>query len=293
MELINQFNDYLLDKNQVLNTRNGNIKTLINYLAWLQKENIQPAEAIHTDIMEYINYCQEKGNKKTTINRKLLSLRHFYDYLIEEHKITLNPLTEIKLRGIIKRQPHDLLKESELEALFEKYPDNNLIGKRNKAITGMMIYQGIDSGEIAKLQAQDLHLEQGKIDIPASHKSNARTLELNGKQIIPLQIYVTEIRPILLAETNKISDKLFISSGKSEQLNNTLGSLCKRLKKLQPKVKNPTQIRLSVISHWLEKHDIRIAQYMAGHRYVSSTERYRKDQLESLQEQLEKLHPLE
>ena len=92
---------------------------------------------------------------------------------------------------------------------------------------------------------------------------------------------------------DKISDKLFISSGKSEQLNNTLGSLCKRLKKLQPKVKNPTQIRLSVISHWLEKHDIRIAQYMAGHRYVSSTERYRKDQLESLQDQLEKLHPLE
>jgi len=32
---------------------------------------------------------------------------------------------------------------------------------------------------------------------------------------------------------------------------------------------------------------------MAGHRYVSSTERYRGDKLESLQEQLEKLHPIQ
>ena len=290
---IKDFNNYLLGENQSLNTRSGNIRTVNNYLEWLEKENINPIDARHTDIVEYINYCKEKGNKKITINRKLLSLRHFYDYLKSEELIKLNPLIEIKLRGIIKRQPHDLLNEKELEELFRKYEGTGLVGKRNKVILGMMVYQGIESGEIARLQKSDLLLEEGKISVPSGNKSNGRVLELNGKQIIPLQIYATEIRELILKESNKQSDKLFISSGKSSQLNNALGSLCKRLRKINPKVKNPTQIRMSVISLWLEKYDIRTVQYMAGHKYVSSTERYRKDRLEGLQEQLEKIHPLE
>jgi integrase/recombinase XerD len=291
--MINNFDSYLLGKSQRLNTRNGNIRTVRNYLEWLENENIDHIDTIHTDIMEYVNYCKNKGNKNITINRKLLSLRHFYDYLISDKKLKINPITGIRIKGIIKRQPHDLLNEKELIELFEKYLDHNLVGKRNKSIIGMMVYQGLDSGEIAKLEKEDLRLEEGKIKIPSSNKSNGRTLELNGKQIIPLQIYKTEIRQLILAESKKESDRLFVSSGESQQLNNALGNLCKKLKKINPKVRNPTQIRMSVISLWLEKHDIRTVQYMAGHRYVSSTERYRKDKLEGLQEQLEKIHPLD
>ncbi|MGB1217827.1 MAG: integrase, partial [Saprospiraceae bacterium] len=102
----------------------------------------------------------------------------------------------------------------------------------------------------------------------------------------------TEIRELILAESEKESDKLFISTGKSEGLNNALGNLTKHLKRINPKVKNPTQIRMSVISNWLEKYDMRTVQYMAGHRYVSSTERYGRDNLKGLQEQIEKIHPL-
>ncbi|MGB1216561.1 MAG: tyrosine-type recombinase/integrase, partial [Saprospiraceae bacterium] len=169
---------------------------------------------------------------------------------------------------------------------------NGLVGKRNKMILGMMIYQGIGSGEMAELQVGDLSLEEGKINIPSGNKSNGRSLELNGKQIIPLQIYVTEIRPLILSESQKESERLFVSIGKSQRLNNALGNLTKHLKRINPKVKNPTRIRMSVISNWLEKYDMRTVQYMAGHRYVSSTERYGKDNLKGLQEQIEKIHPL-
>ena len=53
-----------------------------------------------------------------------------------------------------------------------------------------------------------------------------------------------------------------------------------------------TKIRESVIVFWLKSKDIRTVQYMAGHKYVSSTERYQELDLEHLKEQIEQFHPL-
>lgn len=44
--------------------------------------------------------------------------------------------------------------------------------------------------------------------------------------------------------------------------------------------------------HWLKTHNLRQVQYMAGHIYVSSTERYKINSLDNLKSKLEKLHPL-
>jgi len=60
----------------------------------------------------------------------------------------------------------------------------------------------------------------------------------------------------------------------------------------EPRLNNMAQIRASVITNWLQHYNLREVQYMAGHKYVSSTERYRTDNLEDLQKELEKYHPL-
>ena len=52
------------------------------------------------------------------------------------------------------------------------------------------------------------------------------------------------------------------------------------------------QIRASVTTNWLKHYKLREVPYRAGHKYVSSTERYRMDILEDLQKELEKYHPL-
>jgi integrase/recombinase XerD len=69
-----------------------------------------------------------------------------------------------------------------------------------------------------------------------------------------------------------------------------VGWMMKRLK--HDKVKQASQIRASVIAEWTKRHDVRIVQYMCGHKYVSATERYQSSHLDELQEQLKKFHPL-
>ena len=51
-------------------------------------------------------------------------------------------------------------------------------------------------------------------------------------------------------------------------------------------------MRASVITHWVKIYDLRKAQYMAGHRYVGSTEDYKQQVLDELQGDVKKFHPL-
>lgn len=65
-----------------------------------------------------------------------------------------------------------------------------------------------------------------------------------------------------------------------------------QLRKLNVKVINAKQIRSSVITHWLGQNNLRQVQYMAGHKYVSSTERYQVSSLDDLQNELKEHHPM-
>jgi site-specific recombinase XerD len=68
--------------------------------------------------------------------------------------------------------------------------------------------------------------------------------------------------------------------------------LFKAIRKTNPEIQNPKQIRASAITNWLKNYNLRQVQYMAGHKYVSSTERYQLNNLDNLQSKLEKYHPL-
>ena len=78
----------------------------------------------------------------------------------------------------------------------------------------------------------------------------------------------------------------------SEHIKNSLLHLFRDVQKINPDVMNAAQIRQSVIVHWLKTRNLREVQYMAGHKYVSLTERYQTNNLDNLQKKLEKLHPL-
>ncbi|MEQ9403212.1 MAG: hypothetical protein RIM99_06495 [Cyclobacteriaceae bacterium] len=64
------------------------------------------------------------------------------------------------------------------------------------------------------------------------------------------------------------------------------------LKSIDPGVQSTHQLRTSVMVNWLKSHNLREVQYMAGHRYVSSTETYLVNDMEGLIEEVNQFHPL-
>ena len=75
-------------------------------------------------------------------------------------------------------------------------------------------------------------------------------------------------------------------------MKNSLWHMFRAIKKRNPQIRSAKVIRSTVIANWLKTSDIRVVQYMCGHKWVSSTERYNALNLEGLKEQVRKYHPL-
>ena len=291
-ELLQSFVKHLHEKGLRIATCNG-IKSIVNiFLNWVEAEQISYTEISYTELLSYINHLKERGNQKRTINYTLTGLKHFYNYLQILQQISTNPVETIRIKNVVKRIPHDLLAWEELEQLYKNFESTGITGKRNKAMLGLLVYQGLTTGDLHALEVKDLKLEEGKIYIPTITRSNSRIMKLEAFQVMQLQKYVTQVRPVLLQLTGKESEKLFVSTGKGQRLKNTTVNLIKPIIKANPKVKSFSQIRASVITEWMKKHNIRQVQYMSGHRYISSTGYYRTNTLETLQEMIDQLHPL-
>ena len=272
------------------------------FLEWLDKERIKIKESNYNDLLNFIDHCRKKKMKTRMVNRTLLALRHYYHYL----DIGKNPAAGITLRGTMRTVPHDLLTKEELEELYEKYQVIDERSQRNKVILGLFIYQAITTDELRKLEPNHIKVREGKIYVPGSPRSNSRILKLEAEQILELHEYLKVIRPKILAElkaersgrkpdkVKEVKDlhQLFVSMNGSENIKNSLVFLMSALRKINLKVNHAKQIRYSVITEWLKEKDIRTVQYMAGHKYVSSTERYRSYNLQDLEESLTQHHPL-
>ena len=300
------FKNYLQELGNGENTVRQKMNYAGYFLKWLESEHLQPEDARYNDLLNFIDYCKLEGKSKRHINSKLRSVRNFYEYLKKENPTIINPATNLHLKGIKQKLPSNTISFRELEKLYQPFEAKDNRSKRNKVILGLLIYQGVTTEELQQLEPNHVKLREGKIYVPGNRRRNSRTIELKPFQILELHEYLTEIRPTILKEITKpkparkpdkinktqIENQLFISINGSENIKNSLLHLFKDIQKINPNITNAKQIRQSTITYWLKTMNLRRVQYMAGHKYVSSTERYQLNNLDSLQSKLEKFHPL-
>jgi len=175
-----------------------------------------------------------------------------------------------------------------MEALFKQYSIQLNVDSSKKIMLGLMVYQGLMGGELMRIESKDIKIKEGRIFIKGTKRSNERLLELKALQISELQSYLN---------ANKFKEGAIFTEQKLKILSdknvpNRVQYMFDQLKKLNAKVINAKQIRSSVITAWLRKNNLRQVQYMAGHKYVSSTERYQTNNLDDLQNELKQHHPM-
>ena len=307
---MDKFNEYLIIKGYSTKTVESIIKATNYFIRWWEADTTGDiAEAGHNDIIAYVKYCNDRGTGKKTVAQYIMHLKKYFTFLQEESQVSDNPCSNIKIKGIKRKLLYEILTLQELGNLYNGYTTeitvtgkegyrppqklNTLSRKRNKVILGLLIWQGLRSEEVARLQMQDVKLREGKIFIAASKRTNERTLSLESHQVFELLDYINDTRKAIL-EHKKVTEpvqQLFVTTGTSGLLTNTLHMLLKHLHELNRKVKDLKQIRTSVITHWLKVHNLRKVQVMAGHRYVSSTESYKINNMEELKEDIKNYHP--
>ena len=285
-----EFEQYQEQKGYARNTIRANENTVINFQEWCKTERINFDKVGYNELLAFVKHCQQQGNKVNTIRMKIKSLSHYFEFLERAE----NPAILIKLQGQTRQIPHNLFDEDELKEIYNLQNTKGLVGKRNKVLLSLVLFQGVSPIELERIELKDVDLFEAKIYVPSTRTANSRMLDLKPIQLLMMQEYMTNIRSEILKQFDRKSDKLLISMGFSEQekLSNVIARIVKVIKQDYPKLKGFEQIRQSVIASWINQHGLRKAQYMAGHKYVSSTERYNVDKMEGLKTDLEKHFPL-
>jgi integrase/recombinase XerD len=158
----------------------------------------------------------------------------------------------------------------------------------------LLVYQALCPSEIEALRISDINLDTGTLQIRQTAKTNGRDLTLKPNQILLFYEYIRDVRPQLLQ--GGTAEALLVSQRGQPM---SAEDITKHVKRsgagLYPgRVVNAQTIRQSVIAHLLkEGHPLSVVQAFAGHKYPSSTERYRQNEVETLQAAIDKYHPVQ
>jgi site-specific recombinase XerD len=305
------FKNYLESQGKSKSTVQHYSTYAMDFLSWLDKDRIEPEQATGKEVLSYLNHLQRKGLENKTRNIRLNVIKQFFNWQIDQGHRTENPIQHLKIRGTKHKKLYPILDKQQLESIYNEYqvPDEEderknrnwftnykLSRARNKAVLSLMIHQGLTTPEVENLNLDDLKLKEGTIYIAGTRKSNERTLELKSSQIIELMEYQFTTRKELLKYQESETQKLFLPTPITgrEKANETLQiwkGLTKEVKNQNPDFINFKQVRTSVITHWLKLHNLRQVQYMAGHKYVSSTEAYLVNNTEDLQKDIDAFYP--
>lgn len=301
-----EFRTFLQQKGLAVSSQKNYCYQAERFLQWYGQDAIN---AQTKDVLRYLDYLQNKRSlQNITRHSHLITLNHYFQF------IGLPNVTAfIKLQGTKKRRLHYIYSPEELTQLYDDYhafyiqnfdPNDwktSLSGKwRNYIMLGLLVFQGVQTNELDTLTVSDIDFAKARIHIkPKYSMGNARTLVLEATQMGAFMYYLQTIRPQLLIQHTEPTDKLFLPEPKyqrsadyhKQSMMNTLRHLTKDLKKLNKDYRKMTQLRASVITHWIKTLGLRKAQYMAGHKSIVSTEEYVHNDLEALVDDISKFNP--
>jgi integrase/recombinase XerD len=285
MKIMNKnFTAYRQQKGYSEKSIKGQNHSINRFKHWLINQNIDIEKFTYQQALQFIDSERQRGITNQSIINEINAIQIYFDYLQETGVIGQNIIKRIKIRQSGKKVLPQTLTPQQLENIYQNFVNlpqwkRGRSYKRNIVVLGLLIYQGLTSDETAKLETGHINLMEGKIYVPATRKSNARTLKLQANQILLIKNYIEEFN---------IGSYLLPIKKQSDMICNII----RQVKKQNPEVIDSRQIRSSVIMNWLKTNNIRQVQYMAGHKKIKSTEYYKNQDLTDLSKQLELFHPL-
>ncbi|PWH86661.1 integrase [Brumimicrobium oceani] len=244
-------------------------------------------------MMDYIGKLREQYKNPQSVRTILYSLKKYYSFLVAADLRQDHPCKFINLKDKQNRniQLQDLFTSDELEQLLDRKERYINLKTKNQVVLSLLIYQGLTTGELTRIELKDLDLEKAEIYIKSSSKLNSRTLKLKSKQILIFHKYITEVRPKIIKRKSNI---LIINKLGNPETGEQISYLVGTFKHLfLDRNLNPKTIRQSVITNLLKSgNDLRVVQVFSGHKYPSATEKYKQTNVEELKKEVQKYHPL-
>ena len=290
---INDFKNYLkIERNLSLNTIESylfDVKKLIIYLK-INKINKEPLKLESEIIKEFI-YHISKEIKPQTQARIISGLRRFYDYLILEELIEINPMKNIETPKIGVHLPTTLTLK-EIDKMISNIKLTSKTGIRNVAIIELLYSCGLRVSELVNLKISDLFFKESLIKVTGKGNKE-RFVPISKLSQEYINNYLNEIRQNHKIKKN-FEDTLFLNERGTNLSRNMIFIIVNKLKKqsnINKKI-GPHTLRHSFATHLIENGaDLITIQKMMGHESITTTERYLHLNKKHLIDSLIKFHP--
>jgi integrase/recombinase XerC len=289
--------------------RNSSPHTLRNYSSDLEQfhDHIAPpqvngtrrqipvSEIDHLTIREWMASLHGLNKKKTSIARKLASLRTFFQFLVRESVLETNPAKLVATPRVERKLPNHLSMEDAVR--FIETPDLETdLGRRDRAILEFLYATGVRVGELVNLDLKDIDFREKLVRVTGKRKKQ-RILPFGEPSLQALMYYLNETRPNFLNNcppAEREDQAVFLNYQGTRITTRSVGRMIDKYIKLCADIHDisPHSLRHSFATHLLDSGaDLRDIQELLGHARLSTTQIYTHVSMEKLIEVYDRAHP--
>ncbi len=245
-------------------------------------------------VRSYLAHLNEQQYSKSTVARKLATLRSFYKFLVKRNRIGSNPVTVVRTPKQEKKLPQ-FLEYEQVKRLLETPPMDNWLGARDRAILETLYSTGIRVSELVGLNMDDIDFLGEVIHVRGKGKKE-RIAPIGTSALRVIQHYLEFRNKRAQNNSNFDAKVLFVNKhGRRLSTRSVRRKMDKYLKMAGlPSSISPHTLRHSFATHMLNNGaDLRSVQELLGHQSLSTTQVYTHLTTKRLKDVYENSHPRE
>ena len=268
--------------------------TVRNYLFELRRvedmlaESTQLIEVSRDQLQSVMATLHRKGLSPRSLSLCLSALKQFFDFLLREGAVTVNPAQTLSA----PKQNKPLPKNMDVDAVSHllSIEGDDPLSLRDKAIMELFYSSGLRLAELASLDCVDIKFDQSEVKVIGKGSK---------QRVVPIgQVALTAIKTWLNCRDQlpcvEAGDALFVSSqGKRLSHRSIQARMAKWGQEQAMAVKvHPHKLRHSFATHMLESsQDLRAVQELLGHANLSTTQIYTSLDFQHLAKVYDNAHP--
>jgi integrase/recombinase XerC len=297
--LIEQFLEHLRYERNVsshtLRNYSSDLEQFLNFLTDGNKRNApEVSEIDHLTIREWLASLHTNQKKKSSIARKLAALRTFFQFLVREGILELNPAKLVATPKLEKKLPKHLSIEEASRFIETPDPETDL-GKRDRAMLELLYATGVRVAELTTLNLADVDFRNQLVRVTGKRRKQ-RIVPFGDPAGAAIRNYL-DVRDKFLFNapvSKRDEEALFLNYQGTRITTRSVGRMVEKYIRVCAGMHNisPHALRHSFATHLLDSGaDLRDIQELLGHARLSTTQVYTHVSMEKLIDVYDKAHP--
>ena len=264
---------------------------LADFLAGQLGQAVKPHQVSPRDLRGYAAALHEAGYARSSISRKLASLRSFFRYAQRQKMCDSNPGKPLRNPRGQRKLPH-FLTDKEVSRLLAAPRASDVLGLRDRAILETMYSAGLRVSEVVGLNVGDVDFEDALAQVRGKGRKE-RLAPLGRYAIDALRQYLSK-RSVAESEARGRAAPVFVNRFGKRLTTRSVGRMLEKYIQLAglDQRTSPHTLRHSFATHLLDRGaDIRSVQELLGHKSLVTTQIYTHLSTANLREIYLKAHP--